>query len=266
MSSFASVKTGKLLQLSNQFWRALVLENFTDLESMLDCECCVLDSFNDALGTTTGIYVTLGKLREISARIQAGRLDKTIQTLQVMRSHTQSRLLVHSRGGILTSHLGIAMNWMDEKITGLIIIKNAVENTFFIDDTPPMPSFAPKQKHKNQSQSEHQRRHTHQWENSSLDTHIADLSLSPSSSSSSSSSSSLTDNNNDPSLSLSLLPPFLCPKPPSIPATLTITVLSCSNLKSCMKRVITRAVDAYVIVTVNGQERKTEVVCDTNPW
>ena len=244
MSSFASAKTGKILQLSNLFWRALVLQNFTDLEDILDCECCVLNSFDDALGSTTGIYVTLGKLREIAAKIQAGRLDTTIHTLRVMRSHTQSRIFVHSKGGLLSSHLGIAMNWLEEKITGLIIIKNASENSFFVDDTPAMASFTPQQ----------QRRHTQQWEPNSLDSRLADLPLSGS------------PTGADEDSSLSLLPPFLCPKPPSIPATLTLTVLSCSNLKSRMKRVVSRGVDAYVIVSVNGQERITEVVADSNPW
>jgi hypothetical protein len=230
----------------------MVLENFTDLENILDCECCVLDSFDDALGSTTGIYVTLSKLKEICAKLKAHRLETTIHTLRVMQNHTQSRIFVHSKGGMLSSHLGIAINWLEDKITGLIIIKNANEATFFEDDTTPAPSL-----HQHQHQHEPppaRRRHTLAGDGgadpppSSL--RLSELTLAP----------------EEAAAALSLSPPFLCPRPPPLPATLAITVLSCCNLKSCMRRVITRAVDAYVIVSVNGQERRTEVVTGTNPW
>jgi len=228
--SGASAKAGKLIHLTNQFWRAIVLENFTELENMLDCECCVLNSFDDVLGTTTGIFVTLAKLKELSADVQAGRLDTAIQTTKVMRNNSQSRIFVHSKG-LMSSPVGIAINWLEDQITGLIVVKGANENSFFVDDTL-APSLAPSQ----------QLCHTH--------------------------SHSHTEPTGLPSAQEceDLLPPFLCPKPPSIPATLSVTVLSCSNLKSRMKRVITRSVDCYVTVTVDGQERRTEVVTDANPW
>lgn len=228
--SGASANAGKLIHLTNQFWRAIVLENFTELENMLDCDCCVLNSFDDMLGTTTGIFVTLARLKELSADVQAGRLETAIQTTKVMRNNSQSRIYVHSKG-LLSSPVGIAINWLEDQITGIIMVKNANESSFFVDDTLAPSSFSTSQ----------QLSHPH--------SHTDTPGQSP-----------------PPQEDEDLLPPFLCPKPPSIPATLSVTVLSCSNLKSRMKRVITRSVDCYVTVTVDGQERRTEVVTDANPW
>jgi hypothetical protein len=168
-----------------------------------------------------------------------------------MQNHQQTRILIHSRGGIhvplLThscGHVGIALNWLNDKITGIIIIKNANENSFFIDDTV---------------------------SSSLVSSPLVSSPLVSSSLVSSSLVSSLHAHNDGVKQWQSdeeevLLPPYMCAKPPSIPATLSVTVLSCSNLKSRMKRVIARSVDVYVVVEVNGQVRRTEVVADSNPW
>ena len=225
MSEFTCPKTGKLLKLTNNFWRFLVLDNFIELENLLDCECSVLDSFDDMVGGMSsqggGIYITMGKLQEINQKINENRLETNIRTIKVMNNQQQVRFFVQGKG-IMSSSLGIAVNWKEEKITGLIIIKKANESTFFIDDTVPVTSSKATREQVSMKPSEEQK--------------------------------------------TELLPPYLCPKPPSIPATVTVTVLSCSNLKSCMKRVVPRNVDAYVAVEVNGHERQTEVVTGANPW
>lgn len=57
-----------------------------------------------------------------------------------------------------------------------------------------------------------------------------------------------------------LIPPYLVPRPPVVPATLTITVMECRNLKSRLIRVIERYVCAYVIVEFDNIRRRTETV------
>lgn len=228
--------SGKLIHLTNQFWRCIVLGNMTELEELLDCNCSVLDSFDDAIGTSSGIFVTLEKLKELSQKIRSkgNPWETAIHTLKVMRNECQTRIFIQSKS-LLVSSLGIAINWDKEKVTGLILVKNAHETEFFIDDTIRPPERG-----------------------------MERLSLSDSSANAPSSLPSAASSTEVPEEALQ--PPFLCPKPPLIPATVTVTVLSCSNLKSRLRRVIERAVDAYVIVIVNSQERRTEVVTDTNPW
>ena len=57
-----------------------------------------------------------------------------------------------------------------------------------------------------------------------------------------------------------LLPPFLIPKPPKVAATVTVTVLKCTNLKSRLTRLIPRPINCYVEVNVHNCTRATPVV------
>jgi hypothetical protein len=61
-----------------------------------------------------------------------------------------------------------------------------------------------------------------------------------------------------------LIPPYLVPRPPIVPATLTITVMECRNLKSRLIRLIERSVCSYVIVELCGVRRRTETVKYSN--
>eukprot|EP00602_Paraphysomonas_sp_CaronLab_P003710 CAMPEP_0185033086 /NCGR_PEP_ID=MMETSP1103-20130426/21725_1 /TAXON_ID=36769 /ORGANISM="Paraphysomonas bandaiensis, Strain Caron Lab Isolate" /LENGTH=474 /DNA_ID=CAMNT_0027569223 /DNA_START=245 /DNA_END=1669 /DNA_ORIENTATION=+ len=57
-----------------------------------------------------------------------------------------------------------------------------------------------------------------------------------------------------------LEPPYLCPKPPNMPAVVSVTVLSCTNLKSRLNRLVERPVNAYVSVEVDHKIRHTAIV------
>jgi hypothetical protein len=61
-----------------------------------------------------------------------------------------------------------------------------------------------------------------------------------------------------------LIPPYLVPRPPVVPATLTVTVMECRNLKSRLIRLIERYVSSYVIVEFCGVRRRTETVRSNN--
>jgi hypothetical protein len=59
---------------------------------------------------------------------------------------------------------------------------------------------------------------------------------------------------------LILIPPYLVPRPPVVPATLTITIMECRTLKSRLIRLIERSVCSYVIIECCGVRRRTETV------
>jgi hypothetical protein len=61
-----------------------------------------------------------------------------------------------------------------------------------------------------------------------------------------------------------LIPPYLVPRPPVVPATLTVTVMECRNLRSRLIRLIERSVCSYVIVEFCGVRRRTETVKHNN--
>lgn len=55
-------------------------------------------------------------------------------------------------------------------------------------------------------------------------------------------------------------PPYHMPIPRATHATVVVTVLNCKNLKSRLKRVITRNLNPQVVVEFNGRQQKTVVI------
>jgi hypothetical protein len=55
-------------------------------------------------------------------------------------------------------------------------------------------------------------------------------------------------------------PPYHLPIPPVKLATVIITVLNCKNLKSRLKRVISRKLNPQVVIEFNGRQQKTPVI------
>lgn len=62
------------------------------------------------------------------------------------------------------------------------------------------------------------------------------------------------------SVGVNLQAPFLIPRPPAIPAALTVTVEAATHLKSRLVRLVTRPVNSYVSVSVAGRVRDTPIV------
>lgn len=63
-----------------------------------------------------------------------------------------------------------------------------------------------------------------------------------------------------------LEPPFLVPRPPPIPPTVSVTVVGCQYLKSRLNRLIPRPINSYVRVSVNNRTQQTEIASHTaNP-
>lgn len=61
-------------------------------------------------------------------------------------------------------------------------------------------------------------------------------------------------------LGRSLNPPFRTKKHSAVPASIAITIIACNNLKSPLKRIITRPINTVVGITVGGETKHTEVI------
>lgn len=59
--------------------------------------------------------------------------------------------------------------------------------------------------------------------------------------------------------------PYLIPKPPTLPASIKINIVGCTNLKSRLVRLVPRPINCYVCVSVAGITRQTPIIRDANP-
>lgn len=179
----------------------------------------------------------------------SSRLDTTqLQHLRLMPNCKQTRFMICGRPGYISSNMGFAIDWQCEMIIGFVIIKNTSASMFL---------NASSEKGPQQDQSEEDSWFTRYLRSSvdtperSASTTVDSLTVALNRRSARSSLSFLEE---------SLHPPYLHPKPPAVPPTVTVTVLECTNLKSRLVRVISRPVSAYVTVELGGVKRRTETV------
>jgi hypothetical protein len=248
MTEDSEIEDTKLLEFTRMFWSDFCSDDFSSVEALLSPDCCIRLSFSENDLGICGKEECLNYLKEIHMKLKMpiSRLDTSqLQHLRLMPSCKQTRFMISGKPGHISSNMGFAIDWQCEMIIDFVIMKNTSASMFLSTNSEKGPQ---------QDQSEDDN-----W----LTRYMRASSDAPERSASN--TDSLTTSQRRPSvrsstsyLVESLQPPFLHPKPPAVPPTVTVTILECTNLKSRLVRVISRPVSAFVTVELGGVKRRTE--------
>lgn len=231
------------INLTIIFWNYFKISDFQQIEKYLSSNIQIRTSFHEN-PIRIGILLSLDYLKELSSKLRQPTLKLDLNNLQhliLMKNEKQTRFIISNKNYSNSNlNYGFALNWSYGIIIEIVIIKNVTASLFFIENTSSNYS-------------------------TSLNTNNS-LSSSPLSSiliSTPPSSPNLHETENRLSLSnynMILNPPYLVPRPPIVPATITITVMECRSLKSRLIRLIERSVCSYVVVEFCGIKRRTETI------
>lgn len=261
------------------------------LEDLLSPDCRIQNSFSSTSKGLTGIKNCLQKLHEIQNKmISSGLISQSPQEMKLMRNGHEVRFYIKGKVAFVTILIGMALEWQCDIITGIVIMKDMNIQDFYIDNTafiPPPASVESPTTSSSQiseatilDQPQEQQPQENNEESTSVPVETASYHESTNrgneekndgwyygkylgrkrpSSKSTDTSPPLPPPLIFPSNSLplstlthqTLSPPYLCPRPPSIPPMLFLSFHSITNLKSPLTRLIERPVNSYITMQVD---------------
>ena len=257
MSDVSDSENSKLLEFTRMFWTSFCANDFTSVEALLAPDCCIHTSFaQDDVGMS-GVEACAAYLHDIYTKMKlpGSRLDMTqMHHLRLMPNCKQTRFMINGKPGYISSNMGFAVDWQLEMIICLVVVKNTSASMFLsaLSGQPVLPE------------------EDTSWGKSifskmSVSTDMPSGAATAGSGGSSGSGATgsgirTVSTNSRRRLEDTLFPPYLHPKPPPVPPTVTVTILECTNLKSRLVRVISRPVSAFVSVSLGAITRRTETV------
>lgn len=221
-----------LIELTSLFWWDIIKssDNHNGFNQFLSPYCRIQDDFNDYSHAVNGKFQCEQKLIELKNRIKGSGLDPTIRKLKQMLNNKQIRFLIYGRVQInvlksVIVSLGIAIEWQNGYISGIVIVKNVDKDEFFQDTE-------------------------------NIDWRESTMSLF---------SIPLTEEYEQIKwdglfLGNRLNPPYLVPRPPLLPPTVSIHIISCHNLQSRLIRYISRPINCCVSIKVGNVQQSTQII------
>ena len=262
------------IDLAKKFWNALwendKVKGMGIINGMISPDCYLKDGFGTSARGVHDTEAISAKLSELSGKITGGAatFERSV-SFQLMRNRSQVRFLTSAKLGWITAHIGFALEFESGFIVKLVIMKNPGKGVFENDDTKEAPlAVVHEVEESNNDKKEEVEQHKKKNE-------IVEANIKTDSERCSTSSSAeeidmgnflkgqkphqnVDEREQAADLPLvpladTLHPPFLTSKPPHIPPTVVVTVIGCMHLKSPLKRVIKRDVDAYVAVQIKDE-------------
>lgn len=210
-----------LLHSTRGFWNDFIVGNFASLEKSLSPNCQIRHNFHES-PVVSGILLCLDHLKELCSRLRQPSSKLDLEHIQ---------------------HLRLMKN--KKQVRFMIFGKSGYANSNYGFSFDWSCSFIVEMVI---------------IRNTSASVFFIDKTSSPPVSTEKSTKSSEAIVKPYLDTGVMLIPPYLVPRPPIVPATLTITVMECRNLKSRLIRVIERSVCSYVIVEFCGLRRRTETI------
>jgi hypothetical protein len=221
-----------LIELTHLFWWDVM--NNSDFTNFLSPYCRIQDDFGNHSRGIHGKNSCREKLNELKNRIRSIGLDSTIKQIKLMKDLHQIRFLITGRIQMTSSEsilasIGIAIEWQNSYITGVVISRNVDQNSFLdenygLEQNPIRESCT----------SLFSIPLSEEYEPIPCDAPLF--------------------------LGRTLNPPFLVPRPPLIPPTLSVHIVSCHNLQSRLIRFISRPINCRVSVRVGNIIQKTSTI------
>lgn len=288
------------IEATKIFWESLVDGDFESINRFLSPDCRLQDSFDEHARGLAGNVKCLEKLKDVRQKIVSNRLNSTMKSTALMRNEKEVRFMISDKIGFISVTIGFALEWVHNIVTHIVIIKNVSESVFMVDNTKEMIPQPISVEPDNTAAVVHETSGDAQDQSSVERSPIEDLSeQTPAKSCDSPSGGkwypgkyakkvrskskeichpSEQSNIGDMGMELTwesyfesvlgrtLTPPYLVPRPPPIPPTITVTVHRAVGLVSRMKRVVSRPINSYVEITVFDRVRSTPVVrMNANP-
>jgi hypothetical protein len=231
--------TGKsmdLIELTNLFWWDVMKSNgnLHDFTNFLSPYCRIQDDFGNNARGIHGKYSCHEKLIELKSRIRSTGLDSSIKQIKLMKDH-QIRFLIYGRiqmtslESILAS-IGIAIEWQNSFITGIVISRNVDKDLFFDENY----GFETNNQIRESCTSLFSVPLSEEYEPIPYNAPLF--------------------------LGRTLNPPYLVPRPPLIPPTLSVHIVSCHNLQSRLIRFISRPIHCRISIRVGKIIQKTSII------
>jgi hypothetical protein len=227
-----------LIELTTLFWWDVIKStpDHRGFSGFLSPYCRLQDEFGDNSRGVNGKLDCEMKLIEFKNHLFSARLDPKIRHIQLMNSPSQSSnqirffisdYLQMSSTETLLASIGIAIEWQNGFILGIVISRNIPQESFFHPKIVELASTIPP------SLSE-----TLSFPEEEYETIPSDGFF----------------------LGRSLNPPFLVPKPLMIPPTLSLVVISCHNLQSRLIRLFPRPIHCRITVRVGNMTQITPII------
>lgn len=234
MNNNENNENNNLIELTTLFWWDVLKSNNNinnNFSQFLSPYCRIQDNFkDDYLHSIQGKYSCELKLIELKNKIKISGLNPTIKNIKQMLCGYQIRFLIYGRVQIskldsIIVSIGIAIEWQNGYISGIVIVKNVDKDDFF-DDTEYID-----------------------WRESTMSLFSVPL-------------SEEYEQIKWDGLFLGnrLNPPYLIPRPPLLPPTVSIYILSCHNLQSRLIRYISRPINCRVTIKVGNVQQHTQTI------
>lgn len=233
-----------LLASTVMFWNDII--NNQELSYMITPDCRIASGFHQRAIGVNGIEKCLDLLSSLQKSLSHAQVDTEMQNLMLMKTGTQTRFYIKDIHMERPFTLSFALEWCNGMIsvkfvdftflacfflyhfnsgiiTGIVILKEKSVDAGFLRDRLDYSSTA----------------------NGTLGRR----------------GSLCADYSKEYFfMGGTMDPPYHMPIPPNKLATVVVTVLNCKNLKSRLKRVVPRCVNAQVVVEFNGTQQKTTAV------
>lgn len=235
------------INLTLKFWNYFIEGNFLQLNNFISNNCEIKNNFFE-ISLIKNKENSLNYLKEFHSKLLQPTLKYNYQTLNnliLIKKQKQTRFLILNKNILSNLNYGIALNWLFGVIIEIVIIKNTNSELFFNENYYLNSSLSSEE----QQNSNNNNNYNNNNDNDNENNFTTSTSLTTTSKLSSSSQQNYILN-----------PPYLVPRPPIVPATLTVTIMECCNLKSRLVRVIERSVCSYVVVEFCDVKRRTETV------
>jgi hypothetical protein len=240
-----------LIESTTLFWWDVIKsnQNHRGFSAFLAPYCRLQDDFGDNSRGVNGKVKCEMKLIELKNRIHGARLNPIIRHIQLMNSRSaspplqpssrQTRFLISDHLQIssqetLLASIGIAIEWQHGFIIGIVISRNVLQDSFFQHLSPSLST-------------------------TSL-LSVENKTTATPSSEQEDGYESMLECNGGFILGHSLSPPFLVPKPPFIPPTLSLIIMSCHNLQSRLIRFFSRPIHCRITIRVGNLTQVTPVI------
>lgn len=287
-----------LLDATRHFWSLVMESKFDELADLLAPDCRIQDHFSNTGRGANGVESVIAKFKEVNEKIIGAKIDQEMKYLQLMRNQTQVRFMIIGTYGFMNIVLGFALEWQHGIVVAVVVMRRTSTEIFLKDETlkpipvehvSPMPPaqaaatcVTPEKSTDGSGCSGDELGSAESTDGKWFPGKNIKRRLSQHSAATKPPPVPVLDSSAAPfrnqtipaatvgdlggMLNHDLQPPFLIPKPPDVPATLTITLLKCTNLKSRLPRLIPRPINCYAEVNLHDVTRSTPVVSNSaNP-